>query len=1193
MGDPGRAIGDWEILEVLGQGGMGVVYSARRRGSGERGALKTLGAPRHDLLVALRREIHALARIDHPGIVRILDEGVEGGIPWYAMELVEGVPLREWCALEAIDPGFFEPWWERGAISDSTTAVVTRNSAPPDLGMEEGEEPVPERPRGEAGGGILERILEVVLRLCEPLAFLHGEGIVHCDLKPENVIVRDDGQPVLVDFGVTTFWSGRANRERLFVEPGDVVAGTPLYMSPEQAAGDPLDARSDLYALGCLIQELVTGRPPFVKGSPTRILRRQIEDPPPSPSRFVTGVPAGLEELLAALLAKSPKERCGHALDVASAIARLLGRPLPEPAGPRRARSYLYRPELTGRDEIVASLDRRLDELMGGRGGVALFAGESGAGKTRLANEIGRLADRKGARVLAGECLRLGTGGSGAGSAAGPLAPLHDLFEAVGDRCREGGEEEVDWLLGGDLRILARFDPSFGSLPGAERCPEPDDLPADAGRRRLWGAIGRTLGRFAVDRPILLVLDDLQWADDLLLGLLDHLAAPELSPPGVLLLGTFRSDEAPEPLRRLARRGGVLRLEVGKLPPGALVGMAADMLALPEAPAGLARFLAERSGGNPFFVAEYMRSAIGEGIVWRDGTGRWRAPGEDESAYARVGLPDSIHELISRRLDRLGAGERRLAELAAVIGRELPADLLVLAAWPEGVPASDRATWDDLMSRTTELVAGQVLEPAAEGRLRFVHEKIREIAFESTEPAVRRVLHRRAADALEGLPEEERGDRLGEIAWHRQEAGETVRARECWLVAARRAAANFALGEAERGYRGHIALAPAPDRERVAARNELAREVFLVLGRTHEAIASHRLALDEARAIGDSFGEGSSLQGLSTCHRTLGEIDEAIRWGEQSLSVFRRLGDGAAVGMSLTILGAAHAAAGRLARAESLFEQALARHREGGNRKLEAITLSNLGEIERSSGRFPRAHELQRAALGIHREIGNRRSEGICLDNVAAILAEEEKLDEGRRTVEEALAVLRSVGDRRFEAMALATRADLLRRLGSVDAAREDFREAVRLLDEVDDRATAILVRCRGGALERLSTRRFDRLLPLARIVEEGIDHFRRLGNDLLLGELLVEAGHLALASGRSSAAALAEAKGAAARAGAEPASLLGRRIARLERAEESFAAGCPLFRGERIEELPAGLRRALAEREPPSGGPSDSGLPG
>jgi serine/threonine protein kinase len=353
-----ETIGPYRILELLGAGSAGVVYRAERGEGGPQAAVKTVRLPREAMVDSLRREIHALARLRHPGIVRILDEGLHEGVPWYAMELVEGGRTL------------------RARLSEG---------------------PLP-----------LSAALSLARRLCTPLAFLHGEGLVHRDLKPENVLVRardgaqarDVGRPVLMDFGVSARFIGQSGRETLQI--GEGLTGTVAYMAPEQIRGEPVDARADLYSLGCVLYELVTHQVPFHGKTLAQLVRQHMGEEPVAPSQRVAGIDPRLDELVLRLLAKSPRDRYGHAGAVADALAGL-GAESIDGDRESKPRSYLYRPGFAGRDRPLHIMTELVARLENGAGGVVSISGESGVGKTRLLIELARQTAKLGIQVFSGQ----------------------------------------------------------------------------------------------------------------------------------------------------------------------------------------------------------------------------------------------------------------------------------------------------------------------------------------------------------------------------------------------------------------------------------------------------------------------------------------------------------------------------------------------------------------------------------------------------------------------------------------------------------------------------------------------------------------------------------------------------------------------------------------------------------------------
>ena len=334
----------------------------------------------------------------------------------------------------------------------------------------------------------ISEVLTVLRRLCLPLAYLHGEGLVHRDLKPVNVLVRPNGWPVLVDFGLLSRFTNKLSREVL--ELGGQIVGSIPYMSPEQIRGELVDARADLYSLGCMLFRLLTGRPPFDAPEVNRQLLMHLYQEPPTLSSLRSETPPELEELVGRLLAKKRKDRLGYADSVARALEELGAEPLVS-KDPTPAKTYLYRPEFAGRSQTLDSLEQFIGSRFEARqGGVILLGGESGIGKTSLAMELGRKAVARKARVLLGECLP---------GHSQPLQPLLPALEAVADHCQHFGKEEAERLLGARGPVLAVYQSSLGGLPGLKRYPQPAKLPARAARLRLFAALTETLAAMAVD----------------------------------------------------------------------------------------------------------------------------------------------------------------------------------------------------------------------------------------------------------------------------------------------------------------------------------------------------------------------------------------------------------------------------------------------------------------------------------------------------------------------------------------------------------------------------------------------------------------------------------------------------------------------------------------------------------------------
>ena len=763
------SFGRYRILDLLGFGGMGIVYRSTAEGSGEVVALKTVRVQEPGAVASIRREIHALSRVRHPGVVRILEQGVEAGCPWYAMDLIEGQTLHAY--LEA-----------------------TRQSA--------GEaEPLRADPR--ALSPFLRESLSVLQKLSSTLAYLHGWGLVHRDLTPLNVMVRPDDTPVLVDFGIV-LESAFAGRDVL--RRADVAGGTSAYMAPEQILATPVDARADLYAFGCILYKAVTGRPPFMEATVPALLGQHVNVAPVPPSALVAFVPPRLEALILRLLAKRARDRIGYAEDVEAALAGILA---DDPGAPPRARAeslaqpsfgrprpYVYRPLFSGRAAWIETFDALLERLKRRAGGRVYVGGESGIGKTRLLAEVAARARRSGGlQIITGECAAMGTDAS-EDTGRAVLHPLRPLLQAVAEACRAGGRPRTSRLAGARAKVLAAFEPSLLDLPGQDAIPEPPELSGQAALHRILSSLQDTLAAYADEAPLLLILDDLQWADELSLRFLESLEAEFFARHPVLVIGSYRAEEKSAAIERLIQSPGAESVSLGRLPQPVVRAMISDMLALDEAPADLCDFIARESEGNPFFITEHVRVAVEEGWLERERGGGWALA---RPALLPLPLPGSLKELTERRLAALSPLGRQVLEGAAVLGRESDSEVILATAGVAGT---------DSLEAIQELLTRCVLEELPRERLRFAHDKLREAAYERIGPERRRELHRRAATAIEQRAPEGPGAALlyPILAHHWALAQVFDKAIACLDKAGDAALATAAYGEAAAFFEHALAL---------------------------------------------------------------------------------------------------------------------------------------------------------------------------------------------------------------------------------------------------------------------------------------------------------------------------------------------------------------------------------------------------
>jgi tetratricopeptide (TPR) repeat protein len=822
---------------------MGVVYAATHLESSVQAAVKTVHEVKASRLSQMRREALALTRLKHPGVVRILGHGSDQGRLWYAMEMMEGMTLK--------------------GILASDWAHLSRLGAP-----------LP-----AAGGRLLQRVA-LIQWVCETLAYVHGEGILHRDIKPGNIFLGPDGMPVLVDFGLAVNVGGMRGREELDGDPV-WIAGSVQYMAPEQIRGDLLDARCDLYAVGCLLYALIVGHPPFLGGTAFVAGQHQTAEPVP-PSELVLGVPPELDALVLRLLAKDRRDRPAYAEDVAKALGRLGTPPMAWNSPPPGVHPYLYRPPLVGREESLARLQAGLDRAGQGRGGLVFISGASGVGKTRLAMEVARGAHAHGLRVTTGGCVAIQAEASARRVKGAPLHPWLPVLRAISDWCVERGPEAIDQVFGHRLPVLAAYEPELREIPGFGELPEPLPLAADAARSRLFRYLEETLGAYLAEVPTLLVLDDLQWADELTLGVLEHLRQGPLPALPLLILGTYRREECSGTLAALACADGVLDVTLNRLSEGHVGALVGGMLTWENPPGAFIRFLSERSDGNPFFLAEYLRMAVTMRVLVRNPDGQWsfaESGDPTEVLCESLPLPKSLHLIIATRIRGLGADARRVLACATAVGREFDAEIVQVA---------EQLDDEAMLEALDELVGRQVVESMGSlGHFRFSHDKLREIPYGQLGDGVAAEIHERVAAAMEARYEGSTriGEHEGALGHHWSKAGHPRQAQVHFLKAGDRAEKAGAINQAVFFYRRALAeleaLGPAEDvADAEAALNEKLGDLLTLSGLHGEA----RTAFESGIRLLD----GREALGRARLHRKIGKVWELEHEHGRSLDAYAR-----------------------------------------------------------------------------------------------------------------------------------------------------------------------------------------------------------------------------------------------------------------------------------------------------------------
>ena len=819
--------GRYEVRKFLGEGGKKKVYLAHDTLLDRDVAFALLKVEKLDdtARARIKREAQAMGRLgDHPHIVTVFDLGEHEGQPYMVLPLMPG-----------------------GDVEDLI------EKAP--------EHRLP-----------IEQAISIAKSVCLGMEYAHSKGIVHRDLKPGNVWLSADGTVKIGDFGLAL----AVDLSRL--TQSGMMVGTFHYMPPEQAMGGEITAKADLYSLGAMLYEMVTGRPPFVGDDAYGIIGQQINTPPVSPSWHRPEITPALEALILQLLEKDPQRRPASAVYVCQALESIEAGTIsqaPSPEVTTVAGSPLYRRVFVGREAELRQLQSGFDGAMSGQGSLVMVVGEPGIGKTALCEQLSTYVTLRGGKTLVGHCYEEGS----------MSLPYLAFVEALRSYVLTRDVKDLRKELGTGAADIARIVSEIRERLKVKL--QPPGNPEEE-RYRLMQAVTGFLSNASTVQPLLVVLEDLHSADKGTLEMLTHVSR-NLTGARLFLVGTYRDIEvdrahplsaALAELRRVSTYGRVV-----------LRGLNADEvrrmlenITRQDVPWGLAEAVHRQTEGNPLFVQEVVRYLAEEGLITRE-QGRWRAT---RDTPLEMSIPEGLRDVIGKRLTRLSAECNRLLSVAAVIGREFRLKVLERVA---GVAE------DELITALDEAKRAAVVEErsavAAAVTCRFAHAFFRQTLYEEIIAPRRIRLHQQVAKVLEELYAsrlEEHAAELAEHFSHSSDPSDLAKAVSYGEMAARRATSVYAYGEAIRLLEQALKVQEVLDPEDKAKRCDLLLalgDVLFLAGETRRVIEMEApQALSQAEAIADNTRASRAcllaMKGLVIYGTRGTSSPEATQWAERA-----------------------------------------------------------------------------------------------------------------------------------------------------------------------------------------------------------------------------------------------------------------------------------------------------------------------
>jgi class 3 adenylate cyclase/tetratricopeptide (TPR) repeat protein len=673
---------------------------------------------------------------------------------------------------------------------------------------------------------------------------------------------------------------------------------------------------------------------------------------------------------------------------------------------------------LVARDQELGQILTAVDAVVGGAGRLVLLAGEPGAGKTRLAQEVTLTARNRGFLMATGICYEQ--------RQAVPYYPFLDVVAALFGAASVSIRSQLAhrWPYLGRLLPEARIP---GFVVGSDDQEE---------QERLFRAVTGFVQAMAEIVPVALLLDDLHWADGSSLGLLQHLARHTRA-DRILILGTYRDVEVgrqhplERALRDLHREGLVERVAVRRMAQEGTAALIAAAFGEAEVSPEFAGLVHRHTEGNPFFTQEVLRALVERGDIYRE-NGRWTRKGTEE-----IEVPESVRSVVGERLSRLSERVQEVLYEASVLGQTFAFDDL------QGIGDRPEQEVEEALEEAT--AAGLVRESEKDA-YSFDHVLIQQALYAELSPRRRRRLHLAAAQALERSPEETRANRVAELAWHYLQGDDAARALPYAITAGDQAEVVFAHVEAEQRYRTALELArKLHDAEREVGLLERLGRVLSLTGRYDEAldllqrvaegyrqrgdldaeasvvaqmlyIAGSRRALHEGLTLTTAFQERlpegvvpsrglvAFYTELSTVLRGLARHDEMLAAAERAVELARSLGDEHVLAHALGRLGMALGLLGRGEEARRVLEEAIpVLEREGDLTQL-ARAYDNLSGVYENRGDLAAAIRYRRLAGDVGEQLGDPQRTAFETSALGQLLIDDGAWEEARATLERALA---------------------------------------------------------------------------------------------------------------------------------------------------------------------------------------------
>jgi tetratricopeptide (TPR) repeat protein/tRNA A-37 threonylcarbamoyl transferase component Bud32 len=822
-----RAVVDrrYKIIKRLGSGATGTVYKARDLKDNTIVALKILSKKKtsSETIQRFKREFKLLAGLQHPNLCTVYDFGtLKHGRSYFTMEYVDGENIFK--AAKRLPYQKMYPW---------------------------------------------------IVQLCRVLEYIHSKGLIHYDVKPGNILVAkgEEHRAVskkyhvqrsipcvkLMDFGL-------AGEQRL--RGGNIIRGTFPYVAPEVIKGLAVDHRADLFSLGILLYEVFTRRKLQIKDrkSFVTLLKQQENIVSELPSKIVSDIPKRLEKLIMRLVEFESDERYSRANEVIKEINKISGKKF-ETETEKSIEGYLLSSKFVGRNREMAILQSLYEEAKHDKGKVVLITGDAGIGKSRLLREFKILVQTKRGYCMTGYTLK---------DKIVTLEPFYNIFKGLMSCIKEiplrfWTREKKLWLA-----VLFRVFPELTIKRLGKNLPKLVPLDLKQEKLRTYDALTELI-TYCVSQlgEIVILLEDLHRADDLTIEFFEYLGR-NLCKRNILICGTSRKQEIDEnPLFKkvidnLKKENYFTHIDLKPLRFRSLYSFLDSTITPGSNSFKFARYLMEKTGGNPFFVEEIIRILLQKSDV---------SIGEEIklSHFQKVSIPETIEEVVVKRIKGLDNNSQMVTKYAAILVKNFTYDLMRQVTGLNDTELS-RSLW--------ELKKRQVL--IEEGnRYRFYHATLREAINKRMAYRERRRFYYQVGKTLEIIHKKNTEKVVDDLAYYFINAKNRKKGLRYGLQAARDSSDRYANEQAIRFYKGVLGLL---DENKLKQRFEILQKLAKIealVGYYDDAVKDYKKTLN--LKIGSIDKKIKIYLSIASVYTRKGKFDKTLPVYRRSLRVLKKM----------------------------------------------------------------------------------------------------------------------------------------------------------------------------------------------------------------------------------------------------------------------------------------------------------------